>query len=412
MAGTDQGIVIVGAALAGATAAKTLRDEGYDGPIRLFGAETHHPYIRPPLSKGYLAGREDRGSTKVLDDGWYDEHEIDLRLGVRVVRLDLAGGSVVDDDDRVTPFGRLLLATGSQPTPLEVPGADAGGVHSLRTIDESVVLRDLLAGGGRTVAVIGSGWIGMEVAATATSLGNDVILLERGAVPLAAALGDELGGHFAALHERNGVRIRPHSTVVAIETRSGAATGVRLTGGEVVRADIVVIGIGVTPDVGLAADAGLATSDGVDVDAALRTRDPRVFAAGDIANAVHPFLGERLRSEHWANAETGGADAAKAMLGQGGVHDEVPYFYTDQFDLGMEFAGFAPLMRGARVVYRGNPDSGEFIAFWTRGRQVVAGMNVNVWDVNERIQALIRSRADVDPAALADPDVPIGRLGG
>ncbi len=407
---TTEPIVIVGAALAGATAAKTLRDEGYDGAIRLFGAEKHIPYIRPPLSKGFLAGSNERASIDVLDAGWYRDNDVDLRLGTRVVRLDTQAATVVDDGGVETRYEHLLLTTGSQPRILTIPGSDARNVHYLRTVDDSIRLRESIAGGGRRVVLIGSGWIGMEVAATARTLGNDVTILERDPIPLAIALGDELGTYFTDLHERNGVRIRTRMVADAIDTSGGVATGVRLADGEIVPADVILVGVGAIPQIALAADAGLRTSNGVEVDEALRTSDDRVFAAGDIANAYHPLAGQRLRSEHWANALTGGAVAARAMLGQAAVHDSIPYFYTDQFDLGMEYSGFAPLTKDAEIVYRGDRASGAFIAFWLVGTRVVAGMNVNTWDVNDAIQVLIRDRVAVDRRALQNPDVPLDQV--
>lgn len=407
---TPDSIVIVGAGLAGATAAKTLRAEGYGGAIRLIGAEPHRPYLRPPLSKGYLAGADDRASLDVEPAEWYRGNDVDLRLGTRVVAIDRGESSVEIATGDLLRYDALLLATGSEPRRLPVPGADLAGVHSLRTVDDSDRLRSELAGGGRRLVLIGSGWIGMEVAATARTLGNDVTILERDPVPLAAALGEELGGFFAGLHTRNGVRIRTSVGVEAIEGSSGRATGVRLADGELVPADLVVIGVGAAPRVALAKEAGIDVEDGVLADASLRSSDPRVFVAGDIAGAYHPIAGRRLRSEHWANAITSGGVAARAMLGQDAVHDSIPYFYTDQFDLGMEYAGFPPLTAGADVVYRGDRDAGEFIAFWVREGRVVAGMNVNVWDVTDAIQALVREGAPVDVQALRDPAVPLDSM--
>ncbi|SEI02559.1 MULTISPECIES: FAD-dependent oxidoreductase [unclassified Leifsonia] len=402
-------IAIVGAALAGATAAKTLRDEGYDGRIHLFGAERHAPYIRPPLSKGYLAGSDDRASIDVLDASWYLDNNVDLHLGTRVSDLDPSGSVTTDDGTRYR-FDRALLATGSTPRRLPIPGADLDGVVSLRTVDDSDRLRDTLQRGGRRIVLIGSGWIGMEVAATARTLGNEVTILERDPVPLAAALGDELGRFFARLHAEHDVRIRTSVAVESIVGENGHATGVRLADGETFPADLVVIGVGAVPLIELAERAGLDTGDGVLVDASLRTSAPAVFAAGDIAGAVHPLIDRRIRSEHWANAIDGGTTAARAMLGRPVTHDAIPYFYTDQFDLGMEYAGFAPLTRDAELVYRGDPASGEFIAFWLREGRVVAGMNVNIWDVNDDIKALVRSGEVVSLDALRDPNVPLDSL--
>jgi 3-phenylpropionate/trans-cinnamate dioxygenase ferredoxin reductase subunit len=400
-------IVIVGASLAGATAAKTLRQEGFGGSIRLFGAEAHCPYLRPPLSKGYLAGDDDRASLDVESASWYRDNDVDVRLRTRIVAVDPGAASVTTDTGEVFGYDAVLLATGSAPRRLTVPGADLRGVHYLRTLDESERLRKALAQGDRRVVLVGSGWIGMEVAATARTLGNEVTILERDPIPLAVALGDELGTYFADLHTRNGVRIRPSVVVDSIVGENGRVAGVRLAGGDVVPADVVVVGIGAVPQIDLARAAGLEIDNGVVVDASLQTGDSRVFAAGDIANAYHPIAQQRLRSEHWANAISGGAVAARSMLGQRAVHDEIPYFYTDQFDLGMEYAGFAPLTKEADIVYRGDRSSGEFVAFWMLGSRVVAGMNVNVWDVNDDIQTLVRSGTPVDLAALRDPSVPL-----
>ncbi|MGH1524973.1 NAD(P)/FAD-dependent oxidoreductase [Leifsonia sp. L25] len=403
---TIDDIVIVGAALAGATAAKTLREEGYDGRLRLFGAEQHAPYVRPPLSKGYLAGDDERSSIDVLEPSWYRDNDVELHLGTRIGELD-PSGAVTTEAGRRYRFDRALLATGSVPRRLPIPGADLDGVLSLRTVDDSDRLRASLSGGGMRLVLIGSGWIGMEVAATARTLGNDVTILERDPIPLAVALGDDLGRFFAALHEQHGVDIRTSVNVEAIVGADGRATGVRLADGQVFPADLVLVGVGAVPAVELAQAAGLAVDNGVLADPALRTSAPAVFAAGDIANALHPLIDRRLRSEHWANAIDGGAAAAKAMLGKPSVHDAVPYFYTDQFDLGMEYAGFAPLTRDAELVYRGDPATGEFIAFWVRDSRVVAGMNVNVWDVNDDIKALVAAGTPLRLDELRDTDVPL-----
>jgi NADPH-dependent 2,4-dienoyl-CoA reductase/sulfur reductase-like enzyme len=260
------------------------------------------------------------------------------------------------------------------------------------------------------VVLIGSGWIGLEVAATARVLGNEVRILGSGSVPLAAPLGDELGEYFAELHRRNGVELHSGVEVVEIVGKAGTAAGVRVGQTDVFGADLVVVAIGAQPNVELAEAAGLEVDNGVLVDASLRTSDPDIFAAGDIANELHPVLGQRLRIEHWANAQNQGPAAARAMLGEDVSFDDIPYFYTDQFDLGMEYSGYGSLARNARVVYRGDPDSGAFIAFWVADGRVVAGMNVNVWDVNEAIQGIIRRGNTVDLAQLADPAVELETL--
>lgn len=403
-------IVIVGGGLAGATAAKTLRDEGYDGAVHLIGAEAHHPYIRPPLSKDYLAGTAERASVFVESPEWYLEREIDLRLGATVTELDAGAQRVVLDSGASIDYDALLLATGSTARRLTIPGAELSGVRTLRTLDDSEALHDELASGGRRLVLIGSGWIGMEVAATARTLGNEVTILERDPVPLANALGDELGAMFAGLHVEHGVELRTSVVVTEITGSDGRATGVRLDSGELFAADLVLVGVGAIPNLDLARSTGAAIGSGVLTDAALRTDVANVFAAGDIAEAYHPLAGMRLRSEHWANALHGGAVAARSMLGQSVSYDDIPYFYTDQYDLGMEYSGFGPLTVGAEIVYRGDRTGREFISFWVADGRVVAGMNVNVWDVNEAVQGIIGRGDRVDPARLADERVPLEEL--
>ena len=406
----SQSYVIVGAGLAGASAARTLREEGFTGPIQLIGAEAHRPYIRPPLSKDYLSGSSDRDSVFVDPEDWYAEHDVDLMLGSSVARIDAPRQLIHTAAGEAIAYNKLLLTTGSSPRRLSIPGADLDGVRYLRTLDDSDTLRPLLAGGSLRLVLIGSGWIGMEVAATARTLGNSVTILERDPIPLANALGDELGQMFADLHEQNGVILRRSVSVDSVLGEDGRATAVKLTSGEVIPADLVLVGIGATPNVELADSAGLTIDNGVSVDASLRTSDPAIYAAGDVANAYHPVAKLRLRSEHWANALNGGKAAARSMLGQKVSFDDIPYFYTDQFDVGMEYSGFGPLTRGADVVYRGDRTGREFIAFWVAGGKVVAGMNVNVWDVNEAVQGIIRRGNQVDRGRLTDADVPLESL--
>ncbi|WP_157008685.1 NAD(P)/FAD-dependent oxidoreductase [Agromyces laixinhei] len=406
----NESIVIVGGGLAGATAAKTLRGEGFDGRIHLIGAETHHPYIRPPLSKDFLAGSAGLDAVFVEHSGWYADHDIDLQLGTTVTAVEPGGQRVQLDTGASVAYDALLLATGSTARRLTIPGAELQGVRTLRTLDDSEALHEALEAGGRRLVLIGSGWIGMEVAATARTLGNDVTILERDPVPLANALGDELGGMFAELHVEHGVELRTSVVVAEITGENGRATGVRLDSGEIFAADLVLVGVGAIPNLDLARMAGAAIDSGVLTDAALRTDVPNVYAAGDIAEAYHPLADLRLRSEHWANALRGGAAAARSMLGQDVSYDDIPYFYTDQYDLGMEYSGFGPMSRGAEIVYRGDRSAREFISFWVADGRVVAGMNVNVWDVNDAVQGIIRRGNRVDPAHLADERVPLETL--
>jgi 3-phenylpropionate/trans-cinnamate dioxygenase ferredoxin reductase subunit len=406
----SQKFVVVGGGLAGASAAEALRREGFDGRLRLIGAESHRPYIRPPLSKDYLSGKDGLDSAYVHPQAWYAENGVDLTTGERVIGLDAEAHRLALSSGESVGYDRLVLATGSSPRVLKVPGADLAGVYYLRTIDDAQALRAAIKDGGKRVVLVGSGWIGMEVAATARTLGNEVTVLEHGAIPLASALGDELGRMFADLHEQNGVVLRTAVEVASIVGTDGRVSGVMLDGGEPVPADLVVIGVGAVPNVELAASAGLDVENGILVDASLQTSDPDIFAAGDVANAYHPVIKQRLRSEHWANALNSGAAVAKSMLGQQLRYDQIPYFYTDQFDLGMEYSGYGPLTKDAELVYRGDRAKREFIVFWLTEGRVVAGMNVNVWDVNDAVQAIIRSGRAVDLAKLADERIPLDSL--
>jgi NADPH-dependent 2,4-dienoyl-CoA reductase/sulfur reductase-like enzyme len=405
---TDPTYLIVGASLAGAKAAEALRSEGFDGMVILLGSETERPYERPPLSKGYLLGKEDKSVIYVHDEGWYAEHDVDLRLGVTVTSVDPASRTVTTADGESAGYDRLLLATGASPRQLNVPGADQEGVLYLRTVGDSERLAAAFRGGGPVVTV-GAGWIGLETTAAAREAGCEVTVIEPEPTALYRAVGSELGEMFADLHREHGVQFRFGESVS--ELRGSGAGGrvgeVITTSGAAVPADIVVVGIGAVPNTGLAADAGLEVGNGVVTDAALRTSDTSIYAAGDLANSYHPLLGRRVRVEHWANALNSGPAAARSMLGQDVAYDPVPYFYSDQYDLGMETAGLPEPGSYDQVLYRGDRPGREFIAFWLRGGAVVAGMNVNVWDVSDDIQALIRSGKQVDPARLTDPDVPL-----
>jgi 3-phenylpropionate/trans-cinnamate dioxygenase ferredoxin reductase subunit len=407
---TDQNFVIVGGGLAGASAAEELHKQGFDGTVTLVASEKHEPYIRPPLSKGYLNGSDGLDAVYVHPTAWYAENHIDLLTGTSVTGIDRSAHEVTLSSGEKLPYDKLLLATGSSPRLLPIDGADLAGVHYLRTLDDSEALQAELKDGGKRLVLVGSGWIGMEVGATARTLGNEVTILERDPIPLANALGDELGTLFANYHKEKGVVLRTSVIVDKIVGENGRVTGVALDDGEIVPADLVLVGIGAVPNVQLAKGAELDVDNGILTDAALQTSDPDIYAAGDVANATHPLIGQRLRSEHWANALNEGAAAARAMLGHEVSFDDIPYFYTDQFDLGMEYSGYGPLTRGAKVVYRGNKAGREFIAFWVADGKVVAGMNVNVWDVNEQVQRIIRSGAKIDEARLADESVPLEEL--
>jgi len=406
---TASEFLIVGGGLAAATAAETLREQGYDGAVRIVAAEADRPYIRPPLSKEYLNGSAERDSIFVHPADWYAEHDVELTISTTATALDTGAQTVTLSDGTAAHYDRLLLATGASPRRIAVDGHDAAGILYLRSVGDSETLRSALAEGGKRVVIVGSGWIGLEVAAAACGYGNDVTVIGREDEPLSAALGDELGRVFRRLHESNGVRFLLPAAIRSFTTSDGAVTGV-VTESQTVPADLVIVGIGAVPATELADAAGIAVRNGVLTDEHLRTDASGVFAAGDVANAFHPVVQQRMRNEHWANAINGGKVAARAMLGQDAVFDDIPYFYTDQFDLGMEWAGYPPLAKDADVVYRGDVDAREFVAFWVAAGRVVAGMNVNVWDVNDDIQALIRSGKRVEANRLADPGIPIADL--
>ena len=398
--------VIVGASLAGAKAAEALREEGFDGPLVLIGEESERPYERPPLSKDYLLGKAERETIYVHPRSWYAEHDVDLRLGAQVTGVDPAAHEVALADGSRAGYAKLLLATGSSPRRLPVPGADTDSVLYLRRVSDSDQIRATFQTASR-IAVIGAGWIGLETAAAARAAGVDVTVLEAAELPLLRVLGREVAQVFAGLHRDHGVDLRFGVQVDRITVSGGRADGVRLADGSRVPADAVIVGIGITPNSQLAEEAGLETGNGIVTDARLRSSDPDIYAVGDVANAYHPLLGRHIRVEHWANALNQPLTAARAMLGQDAVYDLVPYFYTDQYDLGMEYAGYVEPGGYDRVVFRGDVERREFIAFWLGRDRVLAGMNVNIWDVNEAIQAIVRSGRTVDTGRLADPDVPL-----
>jgi 3-phenylpropionate/trans-cinnamate dioxygenase ferredoxin reductase component len=401
---------IVGGGLAGAKAAETLRAEGFDGTIVLFGDEREVPYERPPLSKGYLLGKDKRESAYVHPADWYGDNNVDLRTGVTVESIDPKSHRLMYTDGTLT-YDKLLLATGAAPKRIDdVPGADLEGVLYLRQLPDSDALRAAFKPGARVV-IVGGGWIGLEAAAAARAADAAVTILEPQPTPLHAALGPELGEKFAKLHVEHGVEFRFGESAAEIHGDAAGRVGSVLTSNDVVvPANVVVVGIGVRPKAELASAAGLEVDNGVLTDAALRTSDPDIYAAGDVANSVNPLLGRRVRVDHWSNALNGGPAAAKSMLGQAVSYDRVPYFYSDQYDLGMECSGLPSPGTYDQVVYRGDPDSLEFIAFWLKDGKLVAGMNVNVWDVTDDIQSLIRSGRVLDVSRLTNPDTPLSEV--
>jgi 3-phenylpropionate/trans-cinnamate dioxygenase ferredoxin reductase component len=401
--------VIVGAGLAGAKTAEALREEGFGGRIILIGEEPERPYERPPLSKDYLRGESEREKAYVHAADFYDRHDIELRTATPVERVDTKAGVVRLFDGERLRYDRLLLATGAEPRRLSIPGAGLDGVHYLRDLADADVIAARLAKGSGRVVVIGAGWIGAEVAASARQKGLDVALVEMSEVPLERVLGREVGAIYAGLHRDRGVELH---TGVGLEAFEGndRVERVRLADGQTLDCDFVVVGVGVTPRTRLAEWAGIGVNNGILVSKRLETTVPGVFAAGDVANAFHPFYGSKLRVEHWANALNQPATAAQAMLDKPAAYERLPYFFSDQYDVGMEYTGYAT--EWDEVVLRGNPDALKFIAFWLKRGRVLAGMNVNVWDVTDPIKMLIESREPVDVDRLRDPDVPLEELVG
>ena len=402
-------VVVVGGGLTGARAVQKLRDEGYSGKLTVVGAEEHLPYERPPLSKGYLQGADERDSVFVKPQAWYDEQDVELLLGARAEQLDPASRRLVLGDGRELAWDALLLATGSRPRMLNLPGTDLDGVLTLRTLDDSDRLKATLSRIRRLV-IVGGGWIGLEVAAAARAADVAVTVLEHAELPLLAVLGREVATVFADLHRAHDVDLRVGVDVAAIVGRDGAVTGVALGDGEVVPADAVLVAVGASPRTELAKSAGLDVRSGVVVDAGLRSSAPGIFAAGDIAEAYHPILRDHIRVEHWDNAREQGFAAARSMLGQDVSYERLPYFYTDQYDLGMEYTGYLKPGGYDDVVLRGDVPGLKFVVLWLAAGRVVAGMGVNVWDAMDPVRELVASGRTVDPGRVRDVDVALTDL--
>jgi len=420
--------VIIGASLAGAKAAETLRAEGFTGRVVLIGDEERRPYERPPLSKDFLMGRKPFDKAYVHDAGWYDEKKVELLLGRRAVAVDPAAHQVTLDGGESLSYDKLLLATGSRVRTLDVPGVDAQGVHYLRRAEHAEALLTAFGDTPRVV-VVGAGWIGLEVAAAAREHGCPVTVVEVDRLPLRRVLGDEVAALFRDLHVAHGVDFRFGAGVREFAVDGGKVRAVVLADGTEVPADLVVVGVGVVPATDLAEAAGLAVDNGVVADASLRTSDPDVYACGDVVSWHHKLIGGRIRVEHWSNALNGGPAAARSMLGQPVEYDRLPYFFTDQYDLGMEYCGWVTPEDYDTVVFRcesgkESEDAGSdgrasmdptpsFLAFWVAGGRVLAGMNVNIWDVTPQIQDLVRAGlagTPVDVTRLADPSIPLPDL--
>jgi len=401
----EESIVVLGAGLAGATAVTELRKQGFAGPLVLIGDEPDLPYERPPLSKGFLQGSEDPADFTVHDAAWYREHQVALRLGIAAISIESARRQVLFADGSAVDYDHLVLATGSRANlggNVPMAGYDLPGVHTLRKLSDAKSLRAQITDGAQ-VAVVGSGWIGMEVAASARQLGARVTVYSSSKVPLASIFGERFGHYLLELHQRHGVDVRT-AKVQGIEQVDGHLQVLSDAGAS--RADVVLLAIGAVPNVQLAETAGLTVDQGVLVDAALRSSDPRILAIGDIAQAEHPGLGRELRVEHWDNAIRQGKLAAATLMGKNQSYDWLPYFFTDQFDFGMEYVGHSD--PEDETVIRGDVDSGEFLIFWQNGQKITAAANVNIWDVNDQLRAVVGR--EVSAERLADPKINLADL--
>jgi 3-phenylpropionate/trans-cinnamate dioxygenase ferredoxin reductase component len=381
-----ESVVIVGGGMAGANAAFTLRKLGYEGRVLIVSAETELPYERPPLSKDYLRGESPLEKAYVRPARDYDAENIELLAGRTATAIDVANHRIELEDGSSLTYGALVLATGSEPRTLDLPAVDPSVVHYLRTAADADNIRSA-AYEAKSATVIGGGWIGSEVAASLRQMGLDVTLVSRTPRPLERVLGPEIADVYRRLHEDNGVRI--------VQGNAGEAP---------VGADIIVAGVGATPRLELAQRAGLRIrGGGLIVDEFLRTSAPDIYAIGDIASAWHPRLRRHIRVEHWDNAKRQGRAVAATIVGQGKPYERTPYFYSDQFDLGMEYRGFAP--RWDQVVVRGDLKTREFDAFWLGDGKVIAAMNANRWDDAKELAAIVESGRPVEPHRLADTSV-------
>ena len=402
---TAGAIVIVGAGQAGGWAAKTLRAEGYQGSVILIGAERHPSHERPPLSKAVLSGEAAPETTHLFKPEEHAALAMDFRAEARATRIDRAAKRVEFAGGGSVAYDKLILTTGGTARKLPIPGGDSPHVFYLRTIEDSLAIRDAI-GPGKKLAVIGGGWIGLEVAATARKRGTSVVVIEALDRLCARTVPPGISAFLRSRHEREGVDIRLGVGVKAIEDRGQLV--VRLADGGAVEADAVVAGIGLEPDVSLARDAGLTVDNGIVVDEQGRTSDPDIFAAGDCANTPLPCLGRRVRLESWANAQNQAIVAAKAALGQDARYDELPWFWSDQYDVNLQILGLPA--RWPEPVVRGDPASGSFSHFYLDGERIAAIVSVNAPRDLRAAKKLVQTRKPVSAASLADPAVQLQRL--
>jgi len=407
-------IVIIGASLAGATAAAGLREGGFEGDITLVGAEERPPYNRPPLSKGYLRGQEKFEDQLVKPADYYSGARIDLRLGVRVTGVDPARKQVSLEGGERLPYDKLLMTTGSRNRTLEAPGADLAGILQLRTVEDSDRIR-AAAQKARRVVVVGFGFIGCEVAASLRQMSVEVAAIGDHPVPLARALGPEVGAVLGEIHRDKGVELVLDDGVAAFEG-AGRVDRVRTKKGRVLECDFVVAGIGIVPNVELLVAAGGGVDNGILVDEHCHTSLPDVWAAGDVANHMHPLFG-RLRVEHWNHADRHGRAAARALLGDDAPYDYVHSFWSDQYEHVIEYVGFA--RSWDHVVFRGRREERKLLAFYVKDGILLAAAGIDRGGDPEDPKSdselkiavdLIRDRVPVDPAQLADERVELRSL--
>jgi len=402
----DRTFVIVGGSLTGATAAATLRDEGFDGRVVLVGAEPAAPYERPALSKEFLRGEQPFEEQYVREEAWYADHEVETRFGARAVQLDVAGREVVLAGGERIVHDALLVATGSRNRRLDVPGASLPGVSDLRTVADAERIKEAASGGARIVCV-GMGFIGAEVAASMRMLGHDVTVVEVFETTLYRVLGPDIGRALAGLHRDHGVRMLFNEAVASFEG-DGRLESVLTSGGKRIDADVAIVGVGTEPSVELMAGTGLDQGGGIPVGPALETSVPGVYAAGDVARHEHPVFGP-IRVEHFDNAIKMGEAAARNMLGAGAVFDDPHWFWSDQYDSQVQMAGFAATWD--RMVVRGSIDDRSFCAFLLDEAGIVRSTVSLDWKRDVRRSfGLISAQVAPDPAALADPEVDLRTL--
>jgi 3-phenylpropionate/trans-cinnamate dioxygenase ferredoxin reductase component len=398
--------VIVGASLAGGGAAATLRQEGFDGRVVLIGAEQQPPYERPPLSKEYLRGESPFERVLVQPPGFYDENGIETRFGVRATRVDAAEKVVELDGGERVAYNRLLVATGGRNRRFPIPGLYLEGIHSLRTVADSDRIRAEVAP-GRKAVVVGMGFIGSEVAASLRQSGVDVVVVDRNEVPLRRVLGEEVGRVIEGIHRDHGTSMIFEDTVAAFEG-VGRVERVTTARGRRIECDFVVVGLGVEPVTDLLAHTGAEIDNGVVVDEYLRTGVEGIYAAGDVANHYHPVFGRRIRVEHWQNALKQGPAAARNMLDKDEPYDEVPWFWSDQYEHNLQYAGFHT--EWDELVVRGSIEERNFVAFYRKDRRVLAAVAVNRGRDLRRSIPLIKAREPIDAAKLCDLNIDLREL--